>query len=83
MDVAFDAVFVVFGEAAVVVFVTFGELCAPPVVFGLPVVFAPVVLGPFVFGPPVAGFGAGLPCDTVVFGACDPCDVGGFAPPPC
>jgi hypothetical protein len=34
-----------------------------------------------VFGPAVAGFGAELPWETVVFGPEDPCDVG-FGPPP-
>src|SRR4030095_16541986 len=43
-----------------------------------PVVFVTLVV---VFGPAVAGFGAELPWETVVFGPGDPCDVG-FGPPP-
>jgi hypothetical protein len=35
---------------------------------------------PVVFGPPVAGFGGLLPCEVVLFGACDPCELEGLGP---
>ena len=78
------AVFVV-AVFVVVVFVFLAVAFVFGAAFG--VVFggvAVVVFAACVFEPPVAAFGAWLPCEVMLLGACDDArGVAGFAPPPC